>query len=92
MAQFTDIVRQVSPRCMRIGVRCYSADCGIYPVVVYHIKTDTRTAVDRNKVLLISSEIAYIDETSKTLLWLTEVRMSIALCYNAEYQLGHAVM
>ena len=35
--QGTDIVRQVSPRSMRIGVRGYSADCGIQPVVVYNI-------------------------------------------------------
>ena len=56
------------------------------------MKTDTRTAVNRNKSLLVSSKIAHIDETSKMLLWLTEVRMSIALRYTAEYQLGHIVM
>jgi hypothetical protein len=75
---------------MHIGVRGYSADCGIQPVVVYHIQIDTRTVVDRNKVLLFSPKIAYIDETSKTLLWLTAVCMSVSLCYTAECQLGHS--
>lgn len=65
---------------------------GIHPIVVYNIKIDTRIAVDRNKVLLVSSKIAYIDETSKSLLWLTAARLSISFCYTAEYQLGHTVM
>jgi len=60
---------------MRIGVRSYSAGCGIQPAVGYHIKIDTRTAVDRNRVLLVSSKIAYIDETIKTLLWATAARL-----------------
>ena len=52
------VALQGFPQSMRIGVRGYNADFGIHPVVVYHIKIDTRTAVNHNKVLLFLSIFA----------------------------------